>query len=71
MSVVQFKREGCPETAEALRELADKVECGDIRDVVVVANDQGENSYWRVGCFADRWRLLGALEYAKFTALAE
>ena len=71
MSVVQFKREGDPEIAQALRELADKVECGDVRDVVVVANDQGENTFWRVGTFADRWRLLGALEYAKYVAQAE
>ena len=71
MSVVQLKRNGDPETANALREMADRVESGDIRDVVVVCNDAGENAFWRVGLFEDRWRLLGALEYAKYTAMGE
>lgn len=65
MSVAAFKRPGDPDTAAALREIADKVESGDIRDVVVVADDQGDKVFWRVGTFDDRWRLLGALEYAK------
>lgn len=65
MTVAAFKRPGDLETATALREMADRVEAGDIRDVVVVADDQGAKVFWRVGTFDDRWRLLGALEYAK------
>lgn len=53
------------ETAEWLRELADRVDEGEIPDVVVVFNDLVERGYVAFGDFQDRWRLLGAIEYAK------
>lgn len=65
MIVTALKRPGDPELASRLRELADKVESGDVREVAVVADDQGERVFWGMANFDDRWRLLGALEYAK------
>lgn len=55
------------ETAEWLRDLADRVDEGEIPDVVVVFNDLVEPGYAAFGDFQDRWRLLGAIEYAKST----
>jgi len=65
VNVQAFKRPGDPELAERLRELAEKVESGDVRDIVIVADDQGERVFWGMANFDDRWRLLGAIEYAK------
>jgi len=65
VTVTAFKRAGDPATAERLRELADRVESGDVREVAVVADDQGQQVFWTVVAFSDRWRLLGALEHAK------
>lgn len=65
MSVAALKRPGDPDFAATLREIADKVEAGDVREILVVANDQGENVFIGAGRFDDRWRILGALEYAR------
>jgi len=65
MSVTAFKRPGDPETAERLREMADKVESGEVREIAVVADDQGEKMFWGITLFSDKWRMLGALEFAK------
>lgn len=53
------------EAAAYLRELADRMEAGGITDIVVVFNDAREPAYASWGKFKDRWRLYGALEYAK------
>lgn len=53
------------EDADRMREYADKLESGEITDVVIVMNNVGENCYERFGRWEDRWRMLGALEYAK------
>lgn len=53
--------------ADFLRELADRVEAGEIPDIVVVYNDLTEKCFASYGHFEDRWRLLGALEYAKLS----
>ena len=58
-------RRGNPEFAETLREFADKVESGEITNIVVVVNDGLENCLERAGTWDSRWHLLGALEYAK------
>jgi len=55
------------EMAQSLRELADGLEAGTIRDVVVVANLREEGCYMRHSRFDDAWRLLGAVEYARNT----
>lgn len=69
MTVTAFKRPGDPDTAQALRDLADRVEAGDVRCLAVVADDQGDQVFWTIGTFDNRWHLLGALEHAKWKAL--
>jgi hypothetical protein len=61
------QREKREEDARRLREIADRVEIGEISEFVIVANDRDEGSFMGVGSFDDRWRLLGAIEYAKHT----
>jgi len=56
---------GNPEAAEQIREIADMVEQGIIRDIVIVYDNRVEKHFARWGEFSDRWRILGALEYAK------
>lgn len=53
------------EASDYLCELADRVCSGDITEFVVVMHDRKEASFERYGHFEDRWRLLGAIEYAK------
>lgn len=53
------------ESAAYLRDLADRVEAGEVPEIVVVYSDRVENGFASWGDFEDRWRLLGALEYAK------
>lgn len=56
--------------ADTLRDLADKMEAGEISELVVVYNDISERCFASFGHFDDRWRLLGALEYAKQSVAA-
>lgn len=68
MTVTVFKHPRADDWAEAarwLRELADRFEAGEIAEAVCVVNDRADNSFVSFGHFEDRWRLLGALEYAK------
>lgn len=53
------------EAAEYLRELADRWENNEILEMVVVTNDKEGQCFENYGNFEDRWRMLGALEYAK------
>jgi len=53
------------EDAAYLRELADRMERGEISECVVVLNDRKGGNFERWATFDDRWRMLGALEYAK------
>jgi hypothetical protein len=55
------------ENAARLRDCADQVENGDITEFVFVANTKAEGCFMAHGAFDDRWRILGALEYAKQT----
>ena len=59
------QRKGDPELAARIREFADRIESGEIRDAVVVFHDKGNHSFCSTALYQDRWRLLGALEYAK------
>lgn len=68
MTVLPFTPRHAEDWAEAarwLRELADRFEAGEIADMVCVVNDREDNAFVSFGHFEDRWRLLGALEYAK------
>lgn len=51
--------------ADTLREIAEQIESGEVRDLVVVWDHRGENKYKSNGFFDSRWRMLGAIEYAK------
>lgn len=53
------------EASNYLRELADRVDAGEISDLVVVTHNGVDMRLERYGDFTDRWRMLGALEYAK------
>lgn len=64
-SIVAMKREGDAEAANSLRAMADKIESGEIRDWLFVADDLEERAYYSTSLYEDRWRLLGAIEFAK------
>lgn len=59
------KEEEWKRAAEYLRELADRFERGEITEAVLVFNDKANSCFESFGHFDDRWRLFGALEYAK------
>ena len=51
--------------ADHIREIADRYEAGDISEIAIVLNDRAGCMFESHGFFDDRWRILGALEYAK------
>lgn len=68
MKLVDLKDGRAEEWASAanyLRNLADRFEKGGISEAVIVFNDRENSCFESFGHFDDRWRLLGALEYAK------
>ena len=68
MKLVDLKTRRTEEWSAAathLRELADRFEKGEISEAVLVFNDIENTRFESWGHFEDRWRLLGALEYAK------
>jgi hypothetical protein len=64
VKVVPLDRKGDAEFAEVLRGYADDVEAGRLTEYVFVANHV-DGYLMRASTFEDRWRMLGALEYAK------
>lgn len=73
MSVVSLSehRRGDPDAARTLRDLADKVETGEVVDVIVVGNNINECCYETFAIWDDRWRMLGAIENAKSRILTD
>ena len=69
MSVISLvdpaKLEKHQRAAAYLRDLADRFERGEVTEAAVVAYSREEVCFESWGHFEDRWRLLGALEYAK------
>lgn len=51
--------------AEQVRQMADLIEAGEVTEYVIVANNPTQQHFMRIANIIDRWRLLGALEYAK------
>ena len=68
---VNPRKEAWDEGAAYMRDLADRMERGEISECAIVINDRAENAYATFGHFDDRWRLMGALEYAKSRVLFE
>lgn len=62
--ITEAKQHGA-EIAATLREMADEAEKGAVSGLVVVAQLRDKNQYWTHSHFEDKWRLLGAIEYAK------
>lgn len=65
MRVISNELHGDPNAAAQIREIADLVESGAVRDIVIVYDNRKEKHLASWGEFSDRWRLLGAIEYAK------
>lgn len=65
LAAVETIKTGDPEFARRLREIADKVEAGTVREIVVVLDDLGDMCFERTAIFTDRWKLLAAIEYSK------
>ena len=53
------------EAAAFFREFADRFERGEVIDCVMVWSDLSEKAYGSWGDYKDKWRMLGALEFAK------
>ena len=62
---------GNKDAAEEIRKIADLVEKGDIRDIVLAYDNRGEKHLAAYGEWDDRWRLLGAIEYCKRAVMAD
>jgi hypothetical protein len=67
ISVAKLQKPICQETVDILSECLEMAKRGEFCDVVVVGNvnDNDGPGFYRASKFEDRWRLLGALEYAK------
>ena len=65
VSIADAGAEGRKANADEIREMADAIERGDIIEWVMVANDRENQVYVNHCEFQDRWRMLGALEYAR------
>lgn len=67
--VVELKRrapESMLSAAGYLRNLADRCEEGSVTELLVVSNvNEDGMAFEKYGAWEDRWRMLGALEYAK------
>lgn len=50
---------------DALEEILAWVRAGHVPDIVIVGNHAEDGEFFRHSIYQDRWRLLGALEYAK------
>lgn len=68
---VNPRKEVWGDAATYMRELADRMESGEIAECAIVINDRDGNCFESWGHFDDRWRLLGAIEYAKSKVLFE
>lgn len=65
VSIADAGAEGRKANADEIRDMADAIERGDIIEWVMVANDRASQVYMNHSKFEDRWRMLGALEYAR------
>lgn len=68
-NVTVLKREEDPFVVELLERWLARAKSGELRSVVLVGDviDGDGPGYINAASFEDRWRMLGALEYAKFS----
>lgn len=59
------RRDERKDFADHVRDLADRYENGDLSNVLFVYNNVEGGCYGTSADFDDRWRMIGALEYAK------
>lgn len=66
-AIAKLQKPVCQETIDILSDCLEMAKRGEFMDVVVVGNvnDNDGLGFYRCAKFEDRWRLLGALEYAK------
>lgn len=67
MVVTKIERQPNAGAVDALMELLEEAKAGNLQDFVCVGNLVDEGNFIRSSVFQDRWRLLGAIEYAKST----
>lgn len=65
VSINDANAEARKANADEIREFADQIERGEIIEWVFVANDRESQCFVNSSKFEDRWRMLGALEYAR------
>lgn len=56
--------------ADQVRDIAGRFEDGDLANIVFVYHDVEGGVYGTTSDFNDRWRMIGALEYAKLRMIA-
>ena len=66
MNLGLVKKEGDVGMAEWMREVADEVEAGTVTEIVVICNNVEDRCFYRKASFENSWKLLGALEYARY-----
>ncbi|MAM60859.1 hypothetical protein [Maritimibacter sp. UBA3975] len=67
MNIVPIDKDVDADTVDLIETVLAMAKRGELRDVVVVGavNDEDGTGFYRAASFSDRWRILGALEYAK------
>lgn len=67
MTIRALPKQPDPEIVSLLEEYLDKAKKGEVFEIVIAAsvNDEQGIAFTRSTVFEDRWRMLGALEYAK------
>jgi len=67
MAISLIEKKADPGVVEAIREVLEMAERGEVADVAIFAtvNDVDGLGTFRTSSFSDRWRLLAALEYLR------
>ena len=61
----ELRKKKWGEAADYLRDLAVKCETGELTDIVITYCNRDEKVVGAWTMFDDRWRIIGAMEYAK------
>lgn len=63
--VSEIKREPNHDAIKILEELLALAQAGELTELAAAGNISSEGNFFRGAAFNDRWRMIGALEYAK------